>query len=122
MIFELLDHLIEVGIAGAETAREPVSATPGNLLAVGEHFELSCLAGDHGGCDSEILLDEGHETRDLGLVILSGGAVDDFDFHGRPPRWPDVEEGCRPQANRVSKMWQRLAFVDSKSEMPRDGS
>jgi hypothetical protein len=28
-----------------------------------------------------VLFDEGHETRDLGLVILSSGAVDDLDLH-----------------------------------------
>jgi len=28
-----------------------------------------------------VLLDEGHETRDLSFVVLSGRAVDDFDLH-----------------------------------------
>ena len=46
-----------------------------------EHFELSGLAGLKDGFHAEALFDQGHETRDLGLVVVSRGAVDDFDLH-----------------------------------------
>src|ERR1700756_111919 len=81
VILELFDDLVEVGIAGAEAAGEPVASALDDLLAVGDYVELTYLAADHGSVDSQFLLDEGHETRDLGLVVSSGGAVDDFDFH-----------------------------------------
>jgi hypothetical protein len=82
MLLKLSDHLVEVGIARAEAPREPVSTPFGDPLAIGYHFELTRLSGLEEGINSEPLLDHGHETRDLGLVVLSGGAMNNFDFHG----------------------------------------
>ena len=82
MLLKLSDHLVEVGIARAEAPREPVSTAFGDPLAIGYYFELTRLSGLEDGINSEPLLDHGHETRDLGLVVLSGGAMNNFDFHG----------------------------------------
>jgi hypothetical protein len=80
-LLKLLDHAIEVRIARTKTPREPVAATPSNLLAVHDHVELPRLTGYTNGVDVQALLDEGHETRDLGAIVLSRRAVDDFDLH-----------------------------------------
>jgi hypothetical protein len=81
VLLELFNHALEIGIAGTETPGEPVSTALGNFLAVGDYLELAGLAGSDDGFNAEALLDEGHETRDLGLVVLSRRAVDDLDFH-----------------------------------------
>ena len=57
---ELLDHVVKIGIAGAKASREPIPTAFG-------YFET--------------LFDEGHETRSLGLVVLSRRAVKDLDLH-----------------------------------------
>lgn len=81
MLFELLHHSVEIGIAGAKAPREPVSTPRGNPLAVSDNLELTGLSGFNDGFNPKTLLDEGHETRDLGLVVPSCRAVNDFDFH-----------------------------------------
>lgn len=81
MLFELLDHSFDIGIAGAKLPCEPVPAALGNLLPVRDHLELTSFAGRQYRFNAQALLDEGHETRDLDLVVLSGRAVNDFDFH-----------------------------------------
>lgn len=78
----MIDDGVEVGISGAELAREPVSAAGGNFFAVGEHVELTGIAWREDWVDAEPFLDEGRETRDLRGVVVSGGTVNDFDFHG----------------------------------------
>jgi len=78
---ELLDHFIEIGIAGAKAPCEKVPAALGDPLAIRDHLELAGLSGLKDGFNIEALLDEGHETRDLGLVVLSRGAVNDLDLH-----------------------------------------
>jgi hypothetical protein len=80
-LLELVDDAIEVGVAGAKLARDEVAAALGHLLAVRDHVELAGGAGCADRINSEALLDEGHETRDLSLVIVSGGAVNDLDLH-----------------------------------------
>ena len=80
-LLELLDHAIEVGIAGAEASCEPVSTALSNPLAVGDNLELTGLPRRKDGFNVEALLDEGRETRDLGLVVLSCRAVNDLDLH-----------------------------------------
>lgn len=77
----MLDYAVEIGVAGSETSCEPISAALDNFLAVGENLKLSSCAVLRGGFDAEAFFDEGHETRDLSFVALSGGAVNDFDFH-----------------------------------------
>jgi len=81
VLLELLDHAIEIGIAGAKAPCEPVPTALGNPLAVSDHLELTGLTRCSDGFNVEALLDEGHETRDLGLVVLSRRAVNDLDLH-----------------------------------------
>ena len=80
-VLKLLDHAIEIGIAGTKAASEPVPAALGNSLAVSDHLELTGLTRRKHGFNVEALLDEGHETRDLGFVVLSRWAVNDLDLH-----------------------------------------
>jgi len=82
---ELLDHAIEIGIADAEAPSEPVPTAFGDSFAVSDHLELTGLTWRSHGFNSEALLDEGHETRGLGLVVLSCRAVGDLDLHSVCP-------------------------------------
>jgi hypothetical protein len=81
VLLELLDHALEIGIAGAKSPSDPVPTALCNPLAVSDHFELADATMRNHGFNAEALLDEGHETRDLGLVVLSGRAVNDLDLH-----------------------------------------
>ena len=81
---ELLNHFFQVWIAGPKTPREPVSATRSNPLAVGYNVELAGLAWCADHVNVQALLDQGHETRDLGTVVLSSWTVNDFDLHVAP--------------------------------------
>jgi hypothetical protein len=78
---ELLDHTFEIGIAGAKAPCEPVPTALGNPFAVSDHLELTGLTRGKDGFNAEALFDKGHETRDLGLVVLSRRAVNDLDLH-----------------------------------------
>ena len=84
MLLELLDHAIEIGIAGTKAPCEPGPAALGNPLAVSDNLELTCLPRRNDGFNVEALLDEGRETRDLGLVVQSCRAVNDLDLHSVP--------------------------------------
>ena len=78
---DLLDHAIEIGIAGAKAPCEPVSTALGYLFAVSDNLELTGLPRRNNGFNVEALLDKGRETRDLGFVVLSCRAVNDLDLH-----------------------------------------
>jgi hypothetical protein len=80
-LLEPFDHDIEIRITGAKLATDPVPAAFGDSLAVRDHFELTGPAGSRHGLDAEALLDEGRETRDFGLVVLSRRTVHDLDLH-----------------------------------------
>jgi hypothetical protein len=82
---ELSDDFLKVGITRAKAAREPVSAAFGDSFAVCEYVKLADLARRTNSIDAQALLDQGHETRDLGAVVLSGRTVNDFDLHGVLP-------------------------------------
>ena len=77
----MLDHAIQIGVAGTKFLREPISTALGNPLAVRDHLKLTGLTGCNDGFNAQTLLNEGRETRDLGTVVLSGRAVNDFDLH-----------------------------------------
>ena len=81
MLLDLLDHAIEIGIAGSKAPCEPVATALGNPLAIRDHLELTGLASRSDGCDVQMIFDEGHDTLDLGLVARSGRAANDFNFH-----------------------------------------
>ncbi len=78
---ELLDHVVEIGIAGAKASREPIPTAFGYFLPIRHDVELTGLARGSHGFNVETLFDEGHETRSLGLVVLSRRAVKDLDLH-----------------------------------------
>ena len=80
-LLKLVNHIIEIGIAGAEASGQPVSTALGDPLAVSENFELTGLPGRKDGFNVEALLEEGHEARDLSLVVLSRRAVHNFNLH-----------------------------------------
>jgi hypothetical protein len=80
-LLKLVDHAIEIGIACAKLLREPVAAALGNYFAVRDYLELTGLTRRKHRINSQSLLDEGHETRDLNLIVLSCWTVNDFDFH-----------------------------------------
>ena len=84
MFLKLFDDAIEIGITGVKAPCEPVPTALGNPLAVREHLELTDLAKCNDSVNIQALLDEGRETRDLGLVVLSRRAVNDFDLHFAP--------------------------------------
>jgi len=81
LLVELLDQAIEIRVAGSKYPREPISTTLGDPLAVCDHLELTGLTRRNYGFNAQALLDEGRETRDLGIVVLSGRAMNDFDLH-----------------------------------------
>ncbi len=76
-----MDDVLGVGIACAKAAREPVTATLNDCLGIGGHLELAGFSGCEHDIQIEALLDEGCETRSLGLVVLSGRAVLNLDIH-----------------------------------------
>ena len=78
---QLLDYAIEIRIASAKAPRDPVPAALGDPLAVSDDLELTGLSRRNDDFNVEALLDKGHETRDLGLVVLSCRAVNDLDLH-----------------------------------------
>jgi hypothetical protein len=81
VLLKLLDHAIQFGIACPKFPCKPVPTALGNLLAVSDHLELPGLARRNDGFNAEALLDKGHETRDLGVVVLSRRAMNDLDLH-----------------------------------------
>ena len=78
---QLLDYAIQIRIARAKAPRDPVPAALGDPLAVSDDLELTGLSRRKDDFNIEALLDKGHETRDLGLVVLSCRAVNDLDLH-----------------------------------------
>lgn len=88
MLLELLDHTFQIRIASAKASSEPVPTAFRNPFAVSDHLELTNLARRKDGIHIEALFDEGHETRDLCLVVLSRRAVNDLNLHLFPnPLW-----------------------------------
>ncbi|MBV8207046.1 MAG: hypothetical protein JO041_09660 [Acidobacteria bacterium] len=79
-LFDLFDDAVGVGVAGAESAREPVATAGGDRFAVDEHIELAGFAGRANRIDAETTLNQGRETRDLRGIVVSGGTMNDFDL------------------------------------------
>jgi len=88
VLLELLDHAIEIGIAGAKAPCEPVPTALGYPLAVSDNLELTVLTRRNDGFNVQAILNEGHETRDLGFIVLSRRAVNDLDLHFVPQSAP----------------------------------
>ena len=81
MLFQLRDDGFGIGITCPKAPREPVTPAFRDSLAIRDYVELTGLAGRPDSVDAEALLDEGHETRDLGTVVLSRRAMHDLDLH-----------------------------------------
>ena len=80
LLLELVDHVVEVGTACPKAPSEPVPATRG--IPCRPRSRRTAPARRAGSpLDVKALLDEGHETRDLGSVVLSRRAVHDLDLH-----------------------------------------
>jgi hypothetical protein len=80
-LLELINHLVKIGIACAKAPGEPVSTTFGDSLSVSQHLKLTGLAGRDHGISTKPLFYQGHETRDLGFIVLSGRAGTYLNFH-----------------------------------------
>lgn len=80
-LLELLNHAIQIRIAGSKASCEPVSAALHNSLAIGEHLKLASLARSNHGFNAEPLLNQGHETRNLGFIVPSRRAGTYLNFH-----------------------------------------
>jgi len=78
---ELLDHFLKVWITRAKAPREPVAAALCDFFTVRYHFELASFARRANSLNAEALLDQGHETRDLGTIVVSSWTMNDFDLH-----------------------------------------
>jgi hypothetical protein len=78
---QALDDAFEIGVASPELPTDPIPAALGNGFTVSDNLELTGPARRSHCVDVESPLDEGHETRDLGFVVLSRRAIDDFDLH-----------------------------------------
>ena len=80
-LLELINHLVEIGIACAKAPGEPVSTTFGDFLAISQHLELAGLSGRNNSVSTKPLFYHGHETRDLGFIVLSCRAGTYLNFH-----------------------------------------
>jgi len=78
---ELVNHAVKIRIAGAQASGEPVSTAFDDCLAIGEHLKLASLARCNHGVNAQLILNQGHETRDLGFVVLSRRAGTYLNFH-----------------------------------------
>jgi hypothetical protein len=80
-LLELVNYSVEIRIACAKASGEPVAAALGDCFAISDHVKLTSVAGRNHGVNAETLFDQGHETRDLGLVVPSRGTGAYLDFH-----------------------------------------
>jgi len=79
-LLDLIDHAVEIRITGAEASGEPVATAFGDSFTIGKHIKLTSAARRNHGINAETLFDQGHETRDLGLVVPSCGTRTYFNF------------------------------------------
>src|SRR5690348_5984956 len=81
VFFQQMYHMLQIGVTGSEGAREPVPASLRNLFTVGNDVKLTGVASNNDRCNAHALVDEGCETRNLSLVVSSGGARNNLNFH-----------------------------------------
>ncbi|MEM7352085.1 MAG: hypothetical protein AAF657_14895 [Acidobacteriota bacterium] len=82
MLGEHVDHVVEIRIAGAELASEPIAAALHDRFTVDQNVELAGLTRGDLGVEPEPLLDQSRETRGFVLVVASGRAVVNGNLHG----------------------------------------
>jgi hypothetical protein len=78
---KLINHAIQIRIAGAKASGEPVTAALHHFLAIGKNFKLAGFSRRYHGVNAQPLFNQGHETRDLGFVIASCRAGKYLNFH-----------------------------------------
>ena len=78
---QLLNYALQIRIACAKASSEPVSTALHHCLAIGQHFKLAGLARCNHGVNAQPFFDQGHETRDLGFIVLSRRAGTYLDIH-----------------------------------------
>ena len=81
MFLERIHYAFEVRITHAEAAGKPIPAAARNHFTVGDHVELTGIAGHQNRVDIQPLFDESRETRGPGCILLSRRAMMDFDLH-----------------------------------------
>jgi hypothetical protein len=84
-LLQLINHALQIRIAGAKASGEPVASALHHCLAIGQHFKLSCLSRRDNGINAQPLFNQGHETRDLGFVVPSSRAGKYLNVHFGPP-------------------------------------
>jgi hypothetical protein len=80
-LLKLVNHAIQIGVAGAKASGEPVAAALHHFFAIGQHVKLARLARRNHGINAQPLLNHGRETRSLDLIALSRGAGTYLNFH-----------------------------------------
>jgi hypothetical protein len=81
MLLKPRDDGVEIRVTSAKAPCEPVTTAFRDSLAIRDHVELAWFARRRYSVNAEALLNEGHETRDLGPVVLSRRTVHDLDLH-----------------------------------------
>src|ERR1700749_4530208 len=66
-LLKFIHHAIQIGITGAKTPGEPVTAPLSDCFSISDHFKLTRVAGCNYRFNAQALLNHGHETRDLGF-------------------------------------------------------
>lgn len=84
-LLQLLYHAFQIRIAGAKASRDKVSAALSDRHSIGDYLKLPCLARRNHWINAQPFFDEVCETRDLGLIVLSGRAGTYLDFHYGSP-------------------------------------
>jgi hypothetical protein len=90
---ELVNHAIEIRVAGAKASGEPVAAAFCYSLAIGQHVKLASLSRRNHGVNAQPLFDHGCETRGLGFVALSRRAGMDLNLHSSSRFFPVFVSG-----------------------------
>lgn len=103
-----LNHALQIGITRTEPARQPVSLSLGDSPAIGNHLKLTDVTGSNNGGNTEALLYEGHETRDLSFVVLSGRTGDYLNVHY-------VLQSARPLTRRSDNPFLSLFQVSKRN-------
>lgn len=93
-LLQLVNHAIQVRIAGAKASGEPVPAALHHFLAIGQDVKLAGLSRRYYGINAQPIFNHGRETRSLGFVALSRRAGTYLDFHSGPPGFPDQCYPC----------------------------
>lgn len=82
-LLQKVHNTLEVRVPEPEAASDEVPATLCDGASVDKNVELALATRCPNRVDSDTALDQGREPRDLGLVVVSSGTVDDLNLHPR---------------------------------------